>query len=144
VARGRHHAPLDRPAFPSRWRRRSTWSSASSRRSGRATQDALLALVAPDATWTSDDGGRVSAARKVIRGAVRIVRFALGVEQKWGSLIRHELAWINGEPAVATYHDEQLVFTTSFESDGERLVAFFRVLNPDKLKHAQEGTRDRL
>jgi RNA polymerase sigma-70 factor (ECF subfamily) len=101
-------------------------------------QEALLALVGPDATWTSDGGGRVSAARRVIRGGMNVVRLALGMEQKWGTITRHELAWINGEPAVATWHGERLVCTTSFESDGERLVAFFRVLNPDKLKHAQE------
>lgn len=76
-------------------------------------QEAILALVAEDATWTSDSGGRVSAARNVIHGAGHIARFVLG--------------------------GEQLVFTTSIVTDGERLVAFYRVLNPEKLRHVSSG-----
>jgi RNA polymerase sigma-70 factor (ECF subfamily) len=97
-------------------------------------QDALLALVAEDAAWVSDGGGRVSATRRVIHGASRIVRLVLGMERKWPD-VRHELAWLNGEPAIASYANGRLFCTTSIESDGERLVAFYRVLNPDKLRH---------
>jgi RNA polymerase sigma-70 factor (ECF subfamily) len=99
-------------------------------------QDTLLSLVAPDATWTSDAGGNVPAVRNVLHGAERIARFALGVERKWRALLRHEVAWINGEPAIVSYMGERLVFTTSVETDGERLLAFYRVLNPEKLTHA--------
>jgi RNA polymerase sigma-70 factor (ECF subfamily) len=102
----------------------------------REDKEGLLALIGSDATFTSDGGGRVSAARNVVHGADRIVRLVLGLKQKYGSALRHEIAWINGEPALATYAREDLFCTTSFESDGERLLAFYRVLNPDKLKHA--------
>jgi RNA polymerase sigma-70 factor (ECF subfamily) len=99
-------------------------------------QDAVLALVAEDATWTSDGGGRVPATRKVVRGAERVARLLLGLERKWGDIVRHRVAWINGEPALATYADGRLAFTTSVVTDGERLLAFYRVLNPEKLRHA--------
>lgn len=102
-------------------------------------QEAILALVAEDATWTSDSGGRVSAARNVIHGAGHIARFVLGIEHKLGHLTRHEVAWINGEATIVTYAGEQLVFTTSIVTDGERLVAFYRVLNPEKLRHVSSG-----
>jgi RNA polymerase sigma-70 factor (ECF subfamily) len=98
-------------------------------------RDALLALVAEDATWTSDSGGRVRAARNVLHGALRIVRFVLGIEAKCRSQVRHEVTWINGEPAIVTRAGDRLLFTTSVATDGERLVAFYRVLNPDKLRH---------
>lgn len=98
-------------------------------------QDALLALVAEDATWTSDGGGRVSAARNVLHGATHIIRFVLGIERKGRTRTRHEVAWINGEATVVTYVDGRLLCTTSIETDGERLVAFYRVLNPEKLRH---------
>src|SRR5688500_4711444 len=65
-------------------------------------KDALLALVTDDATWISDSGGRVRAARNVVRGADRIVRFALGIQHKWGSMLHHSVARINGEPAIVT------------------------------------------
>jgi RNA polymerase sigma-70 factor (ECF subfamily) len=99
-------------------------------------KDALLAIVAEDATWVSDSGGNVRAARNVVHGAERIVRFALGLEHKWGSSMRHRVAWINAEPAIATYVDGALVYTTSLDTDGERILALYRVLNPEKLRHA--------
>ena len=97
-------------------------------------RDELLAIVAADATFTSDAGGRVSAARNVIRGAMRIARLLLGLERKGAGRTRHRIAWLNGEPAIATYYGERLLFTTSVETDGERIVAFYRVLNPEKLR----------
>lgn len=103
----------------------------------------LLALVAEDATWTSDGGGKVSAIRNVVHGPDRIVRLLLGLEQKGQGVVRHTVAWINGEPAVATYAGEQLLFTTSIETDGDRLLAFYRVLNPDKLRHVAGANASR-
>jgi RNA polymerase sigma-70 factor (ECF subfamily) len=100
-------------------------------------QDALLAVVSADATFVSDGGGRVSATRRMVQGASRVVRLFLGIERKWRGSIRNELAWLNGEPAMLTWNDHRLISTTSFDTDGERLVAFYRVLNPEKLEHLQ-------
>jgi len=104
----------------------------------REDRDALLAIVAPDATFISDGGGRVRAARRIIQGAPRIVRMLLGVQRKWGDAC-DEIAWLNGEPALVSYRGDQLVSTTSFDVDGDRLVGFYRVLNPEKLKGLQAG-----
>jgi len=97
-------------------------------------RDALLAVVAPDATFISDGGGRVRAARRIIQGAPRIVRMLLGIQRKWGD-VRDEIAWLNGEPALVSYRSGRLVSTTSFDVDGDRLVGFYRVLNPEKLRN---------
>lgn len=96
-------------------------------------QDALVELVAEDAPWTSDGGGRVPAAQR-LRGARRIVVFLLRVARKSGSALRRELVWVNGEPAIANYLGGRLHSVVSVETDGERLVAFYAVLNPDKLR----------
>lgn len=50
---------------------------------GIAAQDerALLAVVAEDATWTSDGGGKAFVARN-LRGALRIARFVLALARK--------------------------------------------------------------
>jgi RNA polymerase sigma-70 factor (ECF subfamily) len=98
-------------------------------------QDALLAVVSENATFVSDGGGKVSATRRMVQGSSRVVRLFLGIERKWRGRIRNELAWLNGEPAMLTWNDDRLISTTSFDSDGERLVAFYRVLNPEKLEH---------
>lgn len=96
-------------------------------------QDALVELVAEDAPWTSDGGGRVPAAQR-LRGARRIVVFLLRVARKAGSALRREVVWVNGEPAIAIYLGGRLHSVVSVETDGERLVAFYAVLNPDKLR----------
>ena len=98
-------------------------------------EQALLAVVADDAVWTSDGGGKVPAAHGV-RGAARIVRFQLRLARKVGDRMRHEIVWMNGEPAVATWVGERLFSTLAVDTDGERLLAFYSVLNPDKLRHA--------
>jgi RNA polymerase sigma-70 factor (ECF subfamily) len=99
-------------------------------------RDTLLSLVAPNATWTSDGGGIVTASRRVIVGADRITRLLLGMERKW-PFVRHELTWLNGEPAVATSYGDQLVCTTAIEFSEDGMVAFYRMLNPNKLRHAR-------
>lgn len=100
----------------------------------RGDRQELLALVAPDATWDSDGGGKVSATRRTVRGADRIVRMLLGFERKGRGLVRHTVTWVNGEPAIVTHAGDRLLFTTSVATDGEQLLAFYRVLNPDKLR----------
>jgi RNA polymerase sigma-70 factor (ECF subfamily) len=98
-------------------------------------RDELLAVVAPDATFVSDGGGRVPAVRRVIEGAERIARLFLGLERKYRGVVRHELSWVNGEPALLSFVGHQLLMSTSFDVDGARLVGFYRVLNPEKLRH---------
>jgi RNA polymerase sigma-70 factor (ECF subfamily) len=100
-------------------------------------QAALLSLVSEDATWTADGGGKVPSTRRVVRGADRIVRMVLGWERKSRGLTRHSVAWLNGQPAIVTRLGSTILFTTSAETNGERLTAFYRVLNPEKLHHAE-------
>ncbi|HYG69984.1 MAG TPA: RNA polymerase sigma factor SigJ [Anaeromyxobacteraceae bacterium] len=99
---------------------------------------ALLALVAPDAPWIADGGGKVPVARN-LRGAARIVQFLLRLARKAPATRR--LVWINGEPAIATYAGGRLFSTVSLDTDGERVLAFYAVVNPEKLARltAAEG-----
>jgi RNA polymerase sigma-70 factor (ECF subfamily) len=96
----------------------------------------MLELVADDATYASDGGGRAKAALRIVRGGLNVVRLMIGWEGKGKGIVRHRIAWLNGEPAIVTFLGDQLVFTTSLETDGERIVAFYRVLNPEKLRNA--------
>jgi RNA polymerase sigma-70 factor, ECF subfamily len=100
-------------------------------------RDALLAVFAPDATFTSDGGGRVPAARNVLRGPDRIARFLMGVQTKWGGLTSHRIRSFNGEPAVVTYVGDRVMAVTAFDTDGERILAAYRVLNPEKLRYVE-------
>jgi RNA polymerase sigma-70 factor (ECF subfamily) len=96
---------------------------------------ALLELFAPDATWTSDGGGQVPAARRVILGRERIVRLVLGLEShlyRERAASRH-LAAVNGQTGFLTWMGGRLFSANCIATDGERIFAVYSVLNPDKL-----------
>lgn len=95
---------------------------------------ALLAMLAEEATFTSDGGGKVSATIRPVFGADRMARLFLGLEAKWGRLVEHRPAVINGEPGFLTYADGQLFAATALDIADGRIVNAYRVLNPDKLR----------
>ena len=109
------------------------------------TQDqrALLELFADDVTWTSDGGGRAKAARKVVQGADRVARFATGVWRRYVADLDHRPATINGEAGLVMCFRGHPVSTISIETDGVRILAFYAVLNPDKLKDLPAGQTSR-
>ena len=98
-------------------------------------QEHVLALMAPDVRFTSDGGGKVSAARKVLGDRTRIVRMLMVMEHKYRMHWAHHVAIVNGEPAIVTTSAGEVVSTTSVQTDCERITAFYRMLNPDKLRH---------
>jgi RNA polymerase sigma-70 factor (ECF subfamily) len=98
-------------------------------------KDAMLALFAPDATFTGDGGGKAASVRNTIEGPDRLTRLFLGLEHKYPGLVTHEIIELNGQPAIGSYHEGALAYVTLFETDGERILAVYRVLNPDKLAH---------
>jgi RNA polymerase sigma-70 factor (ECF subfamily) len=97
-------------------------------------EQALLALFAPDATWTADGGGKTGAAPTPISGADRIARLVIGLREKfWAGDRRMELATVNGESALVIRDGDHLTATMSIATDGERILAVYAVVNPDKL-----------
>ncbi|MGE0863689.1 MAG: RNA polymerase sigma factor SigJ [Vicinamibacterales bacterium] len=96
---------------------------------------ALLQLFAPDATWTADGGGKAAAGLNPIIGANRMARLAVGLREKFwppGRTMRAET--INGEPGVCIYDGDRLMATMAIATDGERILAVYAVVNPDKLR----------
>lgn len=98
-------------------------------------EQALLALFAPDATWTADGGGRTAAAARPIVGADRIARLVIGLREKfWAGNRRLELTTINGETGLALRDGNQLTATMSIVTDGQQILDVYAVVNPDKLQ----------
>jgi RNA polymerase sigma-70 factor, ECF subfamily len=99
------------------------------------TQDkeALLALFAEGATWTSDGGGKARAARKVIRGREHVVRFALGVLGRHTDLFSFKPVTVNNEAGLAVQTANGLYSVISVRTDGTRILDVFTVVNPEKL-----------
>ncbi|HJQ26115.1 MAG TPA: RNA polymerase sigma-70 factor [Blastocatellia bacterium] len=94
----------------------------------------LLSLFAEDATLTSDGGGVVFAARKVVHGRALIARLFLTVKRRRGERFTQLILPINGEPGLVSFMDGVPFSATSFETDGRRILALYNVLNPEKLK----------
>ncbi|MFV2171834.1 sigma-70 family RNA polymerase sigma factor [Actinomadura sp. LOL_011] len=97
----------------------------------RRDEAALLGLLDPDAAYTTDGGGRVFAARKIIRGAVRVATALLR------TAVRHDFratpVEVNGGPGLLIHRDGRLTAVDTLEIADGRVVAYRRVLNPAKL-----------
>jgi RNA polymerase sigma-70 factor (ECF subfamily) len=97
-------------------------------------EQALLALFSPDATWTADGGGKVAASPRPIVGADKIARLVVGLREKfWAPNRTIALATINGEPGLWIHDDGRPVAAVSIDTDGERIVNVYAVVNPEKL-----------
>lgn len=99
-------------------------------------KDALLQLLAKDSSWISDGGGKARAARKVIRGAQSVARFAAGVYRKIIAHIVFRPITVNGEPGIGVMYHGQLFCVITIRTDGARILDVFAILNPDKLRAA--------
>ena len=97
-------------------------------------EQALLALFAPDASWTADGGGKTGAAPVPIVGADRIARLVLGLREKFWAVDRTvELATVNGETGLCIRDGSRLTAVLSIATDGHRILAVYAVVNPEKL-----------
>lgn len=101
-------------------------------------QQALLAMLAPEVTMTTDGGGKVAAARNRVDGIDRVLRMLLGVQQKLGAALEHQIVSLNRQPALLTLRNGMPYSATELDVDGERIRAIYRVLNPDKIGRLQD------
>jgi RNA polymerase sigma-70 factor (ECF subfamily) len=106
-------------------------------------RDALMGLLAEDATWISDGGGKAQAARKVIRGRDLVTRFALGVIGRHAARIELRPMIVNDEPGLALYSRHQLISVISIVTDGVRILGVLSVLNPEKLRGITDAQTER-
>jgi RNA polymerase sigma-70 factor (ECF subfamily) len=95
--------------------------------------DSLVAVLDPDVLWTADGGGRATASRKPVRGALRVAR-------AWVAL-RHRAIVpaatpidVNGRPGLLIAGTDGHRSVLSFVVEGGRIVRLDVVRNPDKLR----------
>lgn len=104
-------------------------------------REAVLALLADEAILVADGGGRMPAAPDVQQGAAQVSQLLVGferggrvqLERRGAPRLEHEVAWLNGEPAVLSLLADKLLFATVLHLDGERIARLYRVMNPAKL-----------
>ncbi|HYZ17857.1 MAG TPA: RNA polymerase sigma-70 factor [Candidatus Acidoferrum sp.] len=95
--------------------------------------DALLAVLAEDVTHTADGGGQVAATRDVVRGRDRVSRLLLGLQAKHWARLHWRQVDVNGAPGFVLEDDAGLLATVALQTDGERVLGIFAVVNPAKL-----------
>jgi len=97
--------------------------------------DGLLAMLAPDATWTADSGGKASAARRPVVGADKVAKAIIGIFRLGQKLpdVRIQTAVYNSAPAVVVYSGDHLEGVFLVEVTDGKITHFYAMRNPDKL-----------
>jgi RNA polymerase sigma-70 factor, ECF subfamily len=98
--------------------------------------DGLMALLALDATWTADSGGKATAARRPVVGARKVAAilaalFRVAAERMPN--VRFESAVYNSSPAMVVYNGDQLEGVFLIEIADGKISHFYAMRNPDKL-----------
>lgn len=102
----------------------------------------LTRLLHPEAAFFGDSGGKAHTARRPVRGADKIARFAVGLVTKYGTSLVAQArpVLVNGDIGVLVPGDPaDLTGRTSarrvlaFTLDGDRIAEVHDVVNPDKL-----------
>jgi RNA polymerase sigma-70 factor (ECF subfamily) len=101
--------------------------------------DALVEILAPDATVYGDGGGKAPSLPVPLVGAERVAKAIVG----WGRQARerglvHRPVLVNDEPGLVFYDPAgRSVWVSALEIADGVVVAIRSVLNPDKLEHLQ-------
>jgi RNA polymerase sigma-70 factor, ECF subfamily len=95
----------------------------------------LLATLAPDVVLHSDGGGKVSAARRPVEGADRVVRFFAGLAAQAPEDVAYATRWCNGTPGLLVGVGDDLVAVFALDVADGQVVSIEAIRNPDKLAH---------
>jgi RNA polymerase sigma-70 factor (ECF subfamily) len=139
VSRARRRVSADRPRVQVSAAARAALVEALVRAIRARDEATLVRLVGEGATWTTDGGGKARAARKVVRGADRIVRLLLGLSRRYLPFVELRTVDVNGEPGLALLADGRVGAVWSIRTDGLRVLDVFVVMNPDKLRAVRLG-----
>ena len=95
----------------------------------------LLSLLAPDAIWTADSGGKTTATRRPVMGAEKVAALILGLfDRGWqASDLRIERVNCNNTPAIVAYRGDHLEGVFLIEIANGKITNFYAIRNPDKL-----------
>jgi RNA polymerase sigma-70 factor (ECF subfamily) len=97
----------------------------------------LVELLATDAAFYGDGGGKVAAVTRPVVGADRVSRLLAGIFSKFGGAgVRIERVEVNGQPGAKFLDRRGCVFAVWALDIADGMVQCVRsVANPDKLRH---------
>ncbi|MDF3143291.1 MULTISPECIES: RNA polymerase sigma-70 factor [unclassified Streptomyces] len=94
----------------------------------------LEKLLAADVVWSSDGGGKVSAARRPIEGREKVFRFLVGATRTFLAGLDFTVIEINGSTALASWAGDTLLSVVAFELRDGVVAHAWAMVNPDKLE----------
>jgi RNA polymerase sigma-70 factor, ECF subfamily len=99
--------------------------------------DGLVRLLAADATFTGDGGGKATAFARPIDGGVAVARVVAAIFRRGATLgMRAEPTQINGQPGILARDADGAVVSAMALDVADGVVLGVRsVVNPDKLGH---------
>ncbi|HSD90841.1 MAG TPA: sigma-70 family RNA polymerase sigma factor [Kofleriaceae bacterium] len=136
AARAREHVRDERPRFTASDETRAKLTDAFQAAMTTGDIETISRLLAEDAIFYSDGGGKRLAALNPIYGKEKILRFMAGLASKrpMPQPEQVERVQINGLPGFVLRTSEGIE-TIALEFAGEQIVAIYAVRNPDKLRH---------
>lgn len=96
---------------------------------------AVLSMLAPEAVWTADGGGKATAARRPLMGADTVAKAVIGV-MRWTTRTagaRLDTVLCNSAPAVLAYRGDHLEGAFIVEIADGLITHLYAIRNPDKL-----------
>lgn len=139
AARARAHIQAGRPRFSTSPEEGHRLAAAFQAAVTSGDTVALARLLAEDAVFYSDGGGKRIAALNPIYGADKILRFIAGVLGKNPLLAAIEArpAVVNGMAGLVLREDDGSIDTLAIEHRDGRIVAVYLTRNPEKLHHVR-------
>ena len=97
--------------------------------------DGLLSLLAPDATWTADSGGKATAARRPVVGAEKVAAILMAFFRFGQRMpdVRFDMVNCNNAPAIVVHRGDVLEGVFLLEIVDDKITNFYAMRNPDKL-----------
>lgn len=138
ASRARSHVREERPRFKPSPEEEARVFAAFVTAAGSGDIAALSKVLAHDAVYYSDGGGKVKAALKPIHGPELIARFIVGILAHYGTPeMRVRAARVNGQPGLLLSGPEGTFQTFALEIRDGLIQRLYTVRNPDKLRHLQ-------
>jgi RNA polymerase sigma-70 factor (ECF subfamily) len=141
ASRARRHIAEQRPRFEATRSEHEHAVRAFARAVAEGDFGELVAVLDPDVVWTTDGGGRATAARKPIFGAERVARAWLALRRRPAIAATATPVQLNGRLGLMIDVTDGLVMALSFAVENRRIARIDAVRNPDKLRRVPDGPR---
>jgi RNA polymerase sigma-70 factor (ECF subfamily) len=133
AARARKAVEARRPRFPATPEQQREIVEAFVQAALGGDMEALIGALDPDVVFTSDGGGRVSAARHPVTGADRVARLVKGLVGRGATEAELSIVDVNGMPGMMSVGRGETT-VAGFTIDDGRIVAIDVQRNPEKLR----------